>query len=57
MFKNLLAVVTGLTIAALADGAFAGGPGCTKQLNASVRGTAQPAIPPAAPLTDAERPG
>jgi hypothetical protein len=57
MFKNLLAVVTGLTIAALADGALAEGVGCTKQLNASARSTEQPAIPPAAPVTNEERPG
>lgn len=57
MFKNLLAVVTGLTIAALADGAFAGGAGCVKQLNASAQSTEQPAMPPAAPLTNDERPG
>jgi hypothetical protein len=57
MFKNLIAVVAGLTIAALADGAFAGGAGCVKQLNASAQGTEQPAVPPAAPLTSDERPG
>jgi hypothetical protein len=57
MLKKLLAVVTGLTIAALADGAFAGGAGCLKQLNASVQGTEQPATPPGAPLTNDERPG
>lgn len=57
MFKNLLAVAAGLTIAALADGALAGGAGCTKQLNASAQSTEQPALPPATPLTNEERPG
>jgi hypothetical protein len=57
MFKYLLAVVTGLTIAALADGVLAGGAGCTKQLNARAQSTEQPAIPPAAPVTNDERPG
>ncbi len=57
MFKNLLAVATGLTIAALADGAFAGGAGCVKQLNASAQSMEQPAMLPAAPLTNDERSG
>jgi hypothetical protein len=57
MFKKLLAVVTGLTIAALADGALADGAGCSKQLNASARSTEQPAVPPATPVTNDERPG
>jgi hypothetical protein len=57
MLKKLLAVVTGLTIAALADGALAGGVGCTKQLNASAQGTERPAVPPTPPLADEERPG
>ena len=57
MFEKLLAVVTGLTIAALADGALAGGAGCIKQLNASAQSTEQPANPPVTPLTNDERPG